>query len=173
MASKKGIDGIFDETLLMSFNKLVEQVEHWCSLGMKIALCHGCFDPLHVGHVAHFRAASKMADKLVVSLTPDVYIKKGNNRPFIKQEHRLYMLSEIRMVDACAINLWPTAVETIMRIKPDFFVKGSDYKDKRTCNPNIIAEENCIKEIGGKLVYTDEEITYSSTELICAEAFLV
>jgi rfaE bifunctional protein nucleotidyltransferase chain/domain len=171
MVSKKDLDGVFDERVLVSFNKLIEQVENWHSLGLKIALCHGCFDPLHVGHVAHFRAASKMADKLVVTLTPDVYINKGDNRPFIKQEHRLYMVSEIRMVDSCAINLWPTAVETIMNIKPDFFVKGSDYKNKTTCNPNILAEENCIRRIGGKLVYTDEEITYSSTALIYAEAF--
>jgi rfaE bifunctional protein nucleotidyltransferase chain/domain len=156
--------------LLYEFNLFLEEINKWKSQGLTIALCHGCFDPLHVGHVMHFHAASKLAEKLVVTITADEYIAKGKNRPFIRQKGRLYMVSQLKMVDLCAINLWPTAKETIKHVKPDYFVKGADYKINGNNSKNFLEEEKCINSIGGKLVYTDE-ISYSSTELISKGAF--
>jgi cytidyltransferase-like protein len=90
LVGKEGLINEFDEDLIENFNKLLKKVESWRCMGENIALCHGCFDPLHVGHVAHFRAASQLADRLIVTLTPDIYINKSAGRPFIKQRQRLY-----------------------------------------------------------------------------------
>ena len=37
----------------------------------KIILCHGVFDLLHIGHINYFKAAKKLGDILVVSVTED------------------------------------------------------------------------------------------------------
>ena len=74
-------------------------------------------------------------------------------------------------VDYVAINEWPTAVETIKKLRPDFYVKGSDYaKSEDDVTGKISEEEEAVKSIGGVLQFTNE-ITFSSTSLI--NAFLL
>lgn len=147
------------------FYEFVDKVSQFRKQKKRIVLCHGCFDPLHIGHVLHFRAARRYGDVLAVTVTPDRFVKKGKNRPLFPDKLRLEMIKELKSVDAAAINLWESAVETIKRIQPDFFAKGGDYRDLKNCNPNIIIEKMAIEESGGKLVFTDE-ISFSSTELI-------
>jgi cytidyltransferase-like protein len=167
---KKNLRDNINKELINNFQKLIQEVYRWKKMGFSVALCHGCFDPLHVGHVYHFHAAKKMADKLIVTVTPDIFINKGINRPFIGQEHRLYMISELKVIDSAAINLWSSAINTIKNIKPDYFVKGSDYKDTSRCDPSILEEKEEIEKLGGKLLFTDE-VTFSSTKLIEANAY--
>ncbi|MGP8217624.1 MAG: PfkB family carbohydrate kinase [Bacteroidia bacterium] len=134
--------------------------------GMVIAQCHGCFDLLHPGHIKHFEAAKKNADVLIVTLTPDRFVNKGPGRPIFNEQIRSETIAAIESVDYVAINNWPTAVEIIHIIKPDFYVKGQDYKDKEAdLTKGIFAEEDAVKKEGGKLFFT-EEITFSSSNLI-------
>ena len=51
------------------------------SLGKKIVQCHGVFDLLHIGHIRHFHKAKSLGDILIVTVTPDKYVNKGNDRP--------------------------------------------------------------------------------------------
>jgi len=154
-----------DSKLIEGYRVSLQHVNSWKLKKYKIALCHGCFDPLHVGHIKHFRAAKETCDKLIVSVTPNIYVNKGEGRPFFDQQERLYCISELRMVDCCVINLWPSAVETIRTMRPDFFVKGSDYRDLNKCNPNISSEIDALQKEGGRMVYT-EEVQYSSGSLL-------
>ena len=41
--------------------------------------CHGVFDLLHLGHIKHFENAKNFGDILIVTVTPDEYVKKGPN----------------------------------------------------------------------------------------------
>ena len=43
----------------------------------KIVLCHGVFDLLHIGHIRHFNEAKNLGDILIVTVTPDQYVNKG------------------------------------------------------------------------------------------------
>ena len=97
--------------------------------GKRIVLCHGVFDLLHIGHIRYFNAASKMGDILVVTLTEDRFVDKGPGRPAFPEELRAEAISNIGCVDFVAINKWPTAIETLNLLKPDLYVKGSDYKN--------------------------------------------
>lgn len=136
--------------------------------GKKIAQCHGCFDLLHPGHIKHFEAAKKFADVVVVTLTPDRFVNKGPGRPVFNETLRLESIAGLEAVDYVALNKWPTAVEAIHMIKPDFYVKGQDYKDsKKDITGNIKKEETAIKSVGGKIRFTDE-ITFSSSSLVNA-----
>lgn len=134
--------------------------------GKKIVHCHGVFDLLHPGHLKHFAAAKDKGDVLVVTVTRDEYVNKGPGRPIFNQHLRAESIAALECVDFVGINDWPTAVETIKRLKPHFYVKGSDYTDKgEDITGKIYEEEEAVKSVGGALHFTDE-ITFSSTALI-------
>jgi len=134
--------------------------------GNKIVHCHGVFDLLHPGHLKHFEAAKKKGNILVVTLTKDQDVNRGPGRPIFNQNLRSETLAAIECVDFVAVNEWPTAVETIKKLKPDFYVKGSDYiKKEDDVTGKINEEEEAIKSVGGAIHFTDE-MTFSSTALI-------
>src|SRR5437667_5047117 len=118
--------------------------------GKKIVHCHGVFDLLHIGHIKHLEAARKLGDLLVVTLTPDRFVNKGPHRPAFPERLRAEALASLACVDFVAINEWPTAVETIGKLRPSFFVKGV-VKDsgKRDHTDAIDREGNAVKAAGG------------------------
>lgn len=132
----------------------------------KIVHCHGVFDLLHIGHIRHFAEAKRFGDVLVVTITPDRYVNKGPHRPVFTEMLRAEAIAALSDVDFVAINKWPMAVETIERLKPDFYVKGPDYRDAAKDHTGGIAlEESAIRSVGGRLVCTDD-VTFSSSQLI-------
>src|SRR2546426_530365 len=134
--------------------------------GRKIVHCHGVFDLLHIGHIKHLEAARNLGDALVVTITPDRFVNKGPHRPAFPERLRAEALASLACVDFVAINEWPTAVETIQRLRPDFYVKGVVREEgKRDHTDAIQQEENAVKAGGGQLVLTDEE-TFSASTLI-------
>ncbi|MEI8218876.1 MAG: adenylyltransferase/cytidyltransferase family protein, partial [Elusimicrobiota bacterium] len=100
--------------------------------GKKIVLCHGVFDLVHLGHIRYFTQAKKEGDILVVTLTKDKYVKRGPGRPVFNEYLRAEMLACLEIVDFVAVVDSPTAIECITALKPDVYVKGPDYKDKKT-----------------------------------------
>ena len=157
----------------MMKNKKIKTLEELAKIagslkkhGKKVAHCHGCFDLLHIGHMKHFEAAREKADVLIVTVTPDRFVNKGPNRPYFNENLRLEALAALAVVDYVALNTWPTAEKTIQLLKPDFYVKGSDYKDmKSDATGNIYREKDAIESVGGKLMFTDE-ITFSSSSIL-------
>jgi len=134
--------------------------------GKKIAHCHGVFDLLHPGHIKHFEAAKQKGDILVVTLTKDEFVNKGPGRPIFNQYLRAESIAAMQCVDFVAINEWPTAVETIKKLKPHYYIKGSDYAKKEDdVTGKIYEEEEALKSVGGLLHFTDE-ISFSSSKLI-------
>ena len=134
--------------------------------GKKIVHCHGVFDLMHPGHILHFQAAKKHGDVLVVTLTPDQYVNKGPNRPVFNNNLRLQSIAALECVDFVALNEWPTAVQTILKLKPNIYIKGQDYADdKQDLTGKIKDEMNAVKKVGGKMAFTNEE-TFSSSSLI-------
>jgi rfaE bifunctional protein kinase chain/domain/rfaE bifunctional protein nucleotidyltransferase chain/domain len=134
--------------------------------GQKVVQCHGVFDLLHIGHIRHFDEAKGMGDILVVTLTPDRYVNKGPDRPAFNEHLRAEAIAALDCVDYVAINKWPSAVESIKIIQPNFYVKGPDYKNAADdITGKIVDEESSVRSVGGNIAFTDE-ITFSSTNLI-------
>lgn len=132
----------------------------------KIVHCHGVFDLVHPGHIVHFQQARKQGDLLVVTVTPDRWVNKGPGRPLFSEQLRLETLAALEFVDFVALNEWPTATETIRLLKPDIYVKGSDYTDpKADLSGKIGEEEAAVRSSGGKIFFTDG-FTASSSHLI-------
>jgi rfaE bifunctional protein kinase chain/domain/rfaE bifunctional protein nucleotidyltransferase chain/domain len=136
------------------------------SKGKTIVHCHGVFDLLHIGHIKHFKEAKTFGDVLVVSITPDEYVNKGPSRPAFSSILRSEALSELESIDYVVINKWPTAKKIIKIIKPNFYCKGPDFKDhSQDITGEITNEEDAVKSVGGKIIYTDD-ITFSSSNLL-------
>ena len=110
------------EDLPILFSKLKSE-------GKKIVHCHGVFDLLHVGHIKHFKEAKNLGDILVVTLTPDIYVNKGPNRPTFTEKLRVEAIAALDVVDYVALNSTPTAVNVIQKIKPHIYCKGPEYKN--------------------------------------------
>ena len=72
--------------------------------GKRIVQCHGCFDLLHPGHVMHFKAARNFGDVLIVSVTEDMYVNKGPDRPIFDENIRAENLAAIEYIDYVFIN---------------------------------------------------------------------
>jgi cytidyltransferase-like protein len=98
---------------VVSLDRLAERVADLKADGMKVVLCHGVFDLLHYGHMLHFREARAQGDALVVTITPDIHVNKGPNRPAFTESYRAQMLAALEIVDLVAINNGPTAVEML------------------------------------------------------------
>ncbi|SRR5258706_10552606 len=117
---------------------------------MKVILCNGVFDVLHVGHIEHLREARAMGDRLVVSLTADHCVKKGVGRPFNLWHARAMMLKELRCVNEVIET--ESAREAILTVRPDYFVKGIDYAKGDRFTENV--QEAC-DAVKAKLVFTN------------------
>jgi len=134
--------------------------------GKKIVHCHGVFDLLHIGHIRYFEQARRMGDVLVVTITPDIYVDKGPYRPAFPENLRAEAVASLNCVDLVAINKWPTAEETLKLLRPDVYVKGSEFKNPSSdMTGKMLREEKVVREIGATLAFT-EDIVFSSTQLI-------
>ena len=150
---------------ILGLEKLAAKLQKLKLEGKKIILCHGCFDLMHPGHIKHFQAAKKMGGILVVTVTPDVYVDKGPDRPVFNENLRAETISALECVDFVAINKYRTAEETLKLLKPDIYVKGQEFKNLEDKTGKLQREYKVIEEIGAELRFT-HEIVFSSTKLL-------
>ena len=55
---------------------------------LKVVLCHGVYDLVHMGHVRHLEAARREGDVLIVTTTTDHHVNKGPGRPIFTETLR-------------------------------------------------------------------------------------
>jgi cytidyltransferase-like protein len=120
---------------------------------------------MHPGHIKYFQAAKDMGDVLVVTVTPDIYVDKGPGRPVFDQTLRSESIAALECVDFVAINRWPTAVETLNLIRPDYYVKGQEFEEFVDKTGKLQKEYAMAEKIGVEIKFT-HEIVFSSTQLI-------
>ena len=130
----------------------------------KLVLCHGVFDPLHIGHIRHFQQARAFGHILVVSVTPDRFVNKGPLRPVFPEELRAEAIAALECVDFVVVNKWPMAIEAIQALRPDFFVKGAEFEQKDDRTGAIPLEEQAVSAVGGRLAFT-HDLTFSASAL--------
>jgi len=64
----------------------------------KIVLITGGFDPLHSGHIAYFKEAAKLGDRLVVGVNSDAWLIRKKGRPFMPYSERAEIVRNIKDV---------------------------------------------------------------------------
>jgi len=163
----KGI--IMDKNIakkIKTVNSLAKTIEGLKAKGKKVVQCHGVFDLIHLGHIRHFNLAKKEGDILIVTITKNKHVKRGPGRPIFNEYLRAETLASLAITDYVCIIDSPTATESIKTLKPNVYVKGSDYKEKqKDITGKIYEEEEAVKLVGGRLAFTSD-ITFSSSQLI-------
>jgi rfaE bifunctional protein nucleotidyltransferase chain/domain len=145
------------------FGEIEGALEEYRRESRTIVHAHGVFDLLHIGHIRYLQAAKRLGDVLVVTVTPDRYVRKGPHRPVFDEKLRAQAIAALACVDLVAINPWPTATETLQRVRPDIYVKGAEFRDQKT--PELVREEAEAAALGVRVEFIDD-ITSSSSTLI-------
>ena len=94
----------------------------------KVVLANGVFDLFHVGHVEYLAAARMMGTMLVVAVTDDAHVNKGDGRPLYNERERCRVVEMIVSVDYAGI--YPDVLSALEFWKPHIFAKGLEYDGK-------------------------------------------
>lgn len=149
---------------ILSYNELLGARAAARASGRRVVHCHGCFDIVHPGHIRHLKFARSLGDQLLVSISGDAGIAKGEGRPLIPQELRAENLAELDCVDWVYVEPRPTAAGLLAEIEPDVYVKGREYEFN--ADPRFQAERDAVERAGGRVVFSSGDVIFSSTALI-------
>lgn len=67
---------------------------------MKIIIVSGGFDPVHSGHIAYFKAAKNLGDKLIVALNSDDWLINKKGKFFMPFNERKTIIENFSFVDS-------------------------------------------------------------------------
>lgn len=138
-----------------------ETVEGWRALGISIVFTNGCFDLLHYGHIQYLAEARDLGGRLVVGLNASSSVSrlKGPHRPINDERTRSMVLAALEVVDLVVVFEEDTPYELIQLIRPDFLVKGGDWR------PEQIVGSDLVLSRGGKVISLPFADGYSTTNI--------
>ena len=127
-----------------------------------ITFTNGCFDIIHSGHLHYLQNITSLSNYFIIGLNSDNSIKKikGNQRPILKETERAYLLSCLSFVDYVVIFDEETPLSLLEMIKPNYHIKGGDYKKKQ------LPEYNLLKSIGCEIIISPFLDAYSTSNII-------
>lgn len=130
--------------------------------GRSIALTNGCFDIFHAGHAEFLQRAAEKGEVLLVAVNTDASVAalKGPERPVNTLEDRLRVLEAIGVVGAVTWFDDDTAEGVTRLVKPDAYVKGSDYRGE------TFPEAEFVRSYGGEVAFVDLLDGRSTTDIV-------
>ncbi|MEO6804304.1 MAG: D-glycero-beta-D-manno-heptose-7-phosphate kinase [Granulicella sp.] len=138
------------------------RVAEWRAAGETIVFTNGCFDLLHVGHIALLEDCRKFGSKLVLGLNTDASVSrlKGPSRPIVGERERARVMSALAAVDAVVLFDEETPLELVRALKPNVLVKGGDYTVA-----TVVGHEDVIAG-GGRVEIVPIVEGFSTTNLV-------
>ena len=154
-----------NNNLNLKINNKIEiknKIKLWRQKNYKIGFTNGCFDLIHSGHIDLLTKAAEKCDKLIVALNTDSSITKikGNTRPILDLKSRKKLISAIEVVDVVTSFDETTPINLIKSFKPDYLIKGADYK------LNEVVGKNYVESYGGKIIRIKLTNNQSTSNLI-------
>lgn len=151
---------------ILSPSDLAAFVARAAADGKTVALCHGYFDLLHIGHIRHLQYAKGLADILVVSVIADRFAVNTARDLAFPETDRAQGVAALDCVDRVALLDDPDVDAALASLRPHVFVVGQnirleDVKDHPTRFPSQAA----LERLGVRLACS-EEISFSSTSRI-------
>jgi rfaE bifunctional protein nucleotidyltransferase chain/domain len=141
----------------------IDQVDAWVAseraTGRTIGFTCGAFDVMHAGHAQYLAEARRCCDALLVAVNSDESIRRYKNplRPVNAWNERAYVVASMSSVDRVTVLVEDRPLSLILRWKPDFYIKGGDYK------PGALRSGSVVEEYGGKTVLIPPHFASAST----------
>jgi D-beta-D-heptose 7-phosphate kinase/D-beta-D-heptose 1-phosphate adenosyltransferase len=156
--------GLHAADKVVTCSELVSRVALWRANGERVVFTNGCFDLLHVGHIAVLEQARRFGDRLIVAINSDASVRslKGPTRPIVGENERARVLAALAAVDAVVVFGEPTPLELIVASRPEVIVQGGDY------NPDTVVGAREVKTWGGQVKIVPIVEGFSTTRLIGA-----
>tara|TARA_A100001515_G_scaffold2818_1_gene2759 strand:+ start:2857 stop:3252 length:396 start_codon:yes stop_codon:yes gene_type:complete len=120
---------------------------------------NGCYDILHIGHIALFEYAKSLGSQLIVGIDSDKRVKKlkGQDRPFNCEADRKKMLESIKYIDKVFIFDNQEQMCNIVRYNSiHAIVVGDEYKGRHVTASDIV----------DKVIYFTKIKGYSTTSIL-------
>ncbi len=140
-------------------------VENEKSAGRRVVMAGGCFELLHVGHMRYLEGARRAGDTLIVGVNTDETVTrlKGPGRPYVPFASRIYLVSQIRYVDA-AFGFDSFTMDPVLELlQPDVYAKGTDYSQKK-----LPEQAPYDGRFTGDVCFTGDPKDHSVTNIIAA-----
>jgi D-beta-D-heptose 7-phosphate kinase/D-beta-D-heptose 1-phosphate adenosyltransferase len=147
---------------VLDLDRLLVRAAEWRASGHTIVFTNGCFDILHVGHIALLEDCRRFGDKVVVGINTDASVSrlKGPGRPVVGERERARILAALSATDAIVAFDAPTPFDLIVALQPDVLVKGGDYTEESV----VGAPE--VKSWGGRVVIVPTVQGFSTTNIV-------
>jgi D-beta-D-heptose 7-phosphate kinase/D-beta-D-heptose 1-phosphate adenosyltransferase len=147
---------------IVTLQQAVAKIEEHRRRGETLAMTNGCFDLLHVGHVASLNEAGQHGDVLLVAINSDSSVRrlKGPQRPVISETDRAAMLAALDCVDYVIVFDDDTPHALLHALKPEVLVKGGTYR------PEDVVGHEVVASYGGKVMLTGVVEGISTTNIL-------
>jgi D-beta-D-heptose 7-phosphate kinase/D-beta-D-heptose 1-phosphate adenosyltransferase len=147
---------------VLDLNRLLARAAEWRAAGHSIVFTNGCFDILHVGHIALLEQCRSFGDKVVVGINSDASVArlKGPRRPVVGEAERARVLAALAATDAVLAFDAPTPLDLIVALRPDVLVKGGDYTEASV----VGAPE--VRSWGGRVAIVPTVEGFSTTNIV-------
>jgi D-beta-D-heptose 7-phosphate kinase/D-beta-D-heptose 1-phosphate adenosyltransferase len=151
---------------VITHQELEKRVALWKVNGERVVFTNGCFDLLHVGHIAVLEQARRFGDRLIVAINSDASVAalKGSGRPIVGENERARVLAALAAVDAVVVFGEPTPLELILATRPAVIVKGGDY------GVETVVGGSEVQSWGGQVKIVPLVEGFSTTRLIAKNA---
>lgn len=134
------------------------------------SIVSGYFNPIHRGHIEYINAAKLRGDFLVAIINSDKQVKLKGSIPFMDEDHRLFIVKNIKAVDLAfiAIDEDKTVAATLRMVRENFphdklrFFNGGDRNMVNSESAEVIACKDCDIDY----VILDQPKIASSSDLI-------
>jgi len=147
-----------------SFDKAMEARALAYQQNKRFVLTNGCFDLLHAGHAYSLKKASEFGDVLWVGLNSDKSVRKlkGKQRPINSESDRGYLINSLEVVDGVFLFDNQILSNEILLLKPDAYVKSSDY-NYESINKH---ERDALEKVRAKVFFVPLLKKLSSSSII-------
>ena len=113
----------------------------------KVYFTNGYFDNIRPAQIKFLEKLGTYEGIRIVALNSDKSIKAAGHKPRLSQPDRLRLLQMFDCIDYIIIFDEQNCDEMLEKLKPDFFLKGKNYKDQK------ITEAATLDKIGCKIQF--------------------
>ena len=146
---------------------------------MRVVVISGFFNPLHIGHIDYISAARNLGDYLIVIVNSDKQVEIKGSVPFMNQDDRLRIITNIKGVDRTVIaidedgSVCRTIREEFKRLQNDPFFEEMVFANGGDRKEGGVPEDVLEEELGVRMIYNagGDKVQSSSDLIKKAEVF--